>query len=48
MFTGIIEHIGFVIAIDGSEVTIGDAGAVLADAKVGDQMSVNGWLLRFE
>jgi riboflavin synthase alpha subunit len=44
MFTGIIEHIGLIIAISGPEITIGDAAPVLGDAKVGDQMGVNGEL----
>lgn len=46
MFTGIVEHVGIVLAIEEANgnriVTIGNAAPVLADAKVGDQMSVNG------
>lgn len=48
MFTGIVEHVGIVLAIEDADgikqVTIGNAGPVLADVKVGDQLSVNGGL----
>ncbi|KAI9001822.1 hypothetical protein DFJ74DRAFT_598163, partial [Hyaloraphidium curvatum] len=46
MFTGIVEHVGEVLALAESNgnkiVTVGNAGPVLADTKVGDQLSVNG------
>lgn len=44
MFTGIVEHIGTVLAVsgNGSAITLGTAAAVFSDVKPGDQLSVNG------
>lgn len=44
MFTGIVEELGTVVAIDGPRVRIG-ARTVLEDAKIGDSTAVNGCCL---
>ncbi|KAI0304738.1 hypothetical protein BC826DRAFT_1088941 [Russula brevipes] len=46
MFTGLIEHLGTVAAINrdggGCTLTISDAGPILGDCHVGDSIAVNG------
>ncbi|KAI0257410.1 hypothetical protein BJV78DRAFT_1162436 [Lactifluus subvellereus] len=46
MFTGLIEHLGTVAAIErsggGCTLTISDAGPILGDCHVGDSIAVNG------
>jgi riboflavin synthase len=57
MFTGIVEHMGTVVAVsendttesggNGWTVTVGDAACILDDCHIGDSISINGTSMSF-